>query len=1226
MSESNRPCASRARLAALVVALACASLACARPVAAQDKTGPYGWTAEERFRNAGRAQFEKDFRSGDFGRIAAQVAIYKMSQPGYQGRYTVAPLLDARDEVNRLFGREVPYRPTLAKRMWQGLDAGMSELSKALPKTYRGVVDTSMSPLRAIDRGLAPLTVPDDPGAPGREAIRFLPGLDGGPGARLDWSLAKLQTKEGRDLLANIYGENVRVANEEPLVAHSIRLVTDNKFDPTNLSDVAVDGDLRRFRAEDADPRFAGTYKEKLARGAVGVARGVREKATRSARAAAAGRDIASDPGDGGALEDESEPDAGEAKSTRADPDDSAELQRDIVRAQFVVGLVSGILKSLGGDAAQVGRALEVIGGAAMKAAQAAILFGTASFAFPLAILGGISDLFSLFTMGPDPMQLVLEELQALRREFGEFRYENRVRMALLHQDLIERTEAIQFQLDAATLVLQEHLDRIEGRVVDAEASLNQLVNQLTGYHQQILGRIGDLFKLVAVEKELQTYAVLRPDLIRPAGQSNSTLDVEYDRLMAQFSGFAIQWGASPALAGGDRRAFDAYSPAVLLGMQPEELSKVIVLTDEPRGAWFIINDYANLAASVGVPIPPAGRLDASPRIGMPGQQLVNPESWRLGAAAYLDLAAGAPDRFRRPPVRDEYARRLAAMYLQGERVRTWLDSLTRENSSTQRTAVFDRLAQAMEGSVDHFESVLISRGQDLADSVGIDFWAADPLDPSRVPVLAPPAIGPERPRPGGSSRVDIRLAPSQLGFVLPEALPLTDEERARLDRALPACYRLATRVNWPGQLDPDRIEWSFDEVRLEDVRKVMRRDYNERAKWRVGQQPPYGTYGSAIELRDGFLVPYTDTPEYRGRVALFVRCDFLPGGQELARRTILRKKLKTPAEVLIGGEKTEKYEESNPRHRPAENFEGEGRKIRDTSHTEGGFLGIGGSDVHDAVVLDEPMEFRRRQLAEHWASMKAQLLDPATPDVDAPRTKEATERQKAREQMELRLTRLAEQSLLGLQLDAVRDTQDGLGEIGRAFRTLHAAQGALRAFAGLALPEQLAADPELASLVGGDHSVLHWSTIDSLMKPGGGPPATAERLKKDGFAVARPGGVVQAGPGDKPVVPAAAEMRLRLARLRTRLNEAIADRAASGRPPSQPEIESMLYQIVWRAPFLGVDLEAELKKLEIEPGPHWMLRQPRRDAERLGALAPGLDLQEPHPALLLEATEGGGR
>ncbi len=100
------------------------------------------------------------------------------------------------------------------------------------------------------------------------------------------------------------------------------------------------------------------------------------------------------------------------------------------------------------------------------------------------------------------------------------------------------------------------------------------------------------------------------------------------------------------------------------------------------------------------------------------------------------------------------------------------------------------------------FEHTLIEKGNRLAETVGFDFWAADPLKP-KTKVIPVPVAMPRDLRQG--MRVDDRLTTAQRGFDLPGPLtfdtPVSQDrpEAIALEDTVPAAYRLAAQINWPG-------------------------------------------------------------------------------------------------------------------------------------------------------------------------------------------------------------------------------------------------------------------------------------------------------------------------------------------------------------------------------------------------------------------------------------------
>ena len=97
--------------------------------------------------------------------------------------------------------------------------------------------------------------------------------------------------------------------------------------------------------------------------------------------------------------------------------------------------------------------------------------------------------------------------------------------------------------------------------------------------------------------------------------------------------------------------------------------------------------------------------------------------------------------------------------------------------------------------------------------------------------------------------------------------------------------------------------------------------------------------------------------------------------------------------------------------------------------------------------------------------------------------------------------------------------------------------------------------------------------------------------------------GLIQPGPTG-PRIPAAAEMRAATERLGMALNEAVTRRAVDpDGPPRHAGLDETLMRIVWLAKPLGVDLKAELRKMEIAPKEYWFVNSVEEGQKRFNDL-----------------------
>lgn len=1142
-----------------------------------ERTGPYKWTHEERIQKAGSVLFTRLLQSGDYAKILATGSLYVGTSPSFKGDLYSRDVIDASNGLARKFGEN----PTPQSTKWEKARNDVLHWADKIPlgkKSKRTVGDG----LRISEK----LFPEQNYRLRERHAINIMPRLTDRPGGSLEDDLALLRTPDGlRRYGEIIFPQLIDRGMKNPQIAEALRQAIG--FDPQAINDEVIQAELDR--QSDVSQSYNGTWRERLARAQslklVRLAQRAQQLSSERTSSEAA---KISRQGGGATV---AEP----PKTPEQIQREIQELREDIQSAQLVLGLTTNILKNAGGDAAKVGRALDTVGNAVFKVIMTKTL--TASLqtvAFPLAIISGLSDLFSLFSSGPDTLHIVLEQLQELRREVREFRHETRVSLFYIHQDVLAKCDQILDRIDAAEFALDRRISHLEQKLDRVAAAQVEQEQRLIGYQQQLLWRLSDIHKLIAFDKDYQTYTSRRSDLTGLLAKTSSEDKIrEFDNYLATFGAFSCRWSANKAHAGGDYRFFDSYSPSQLPNLGIEGARQLVGLVDNPRGAWPFINDYANLAEGAGVPWPEAGALRQEPRLGKDGELLVNPDTWRLGALIFLDLSERSPELFSRKPIG---ASQLAKIYFQGERTRQFVDSLTRHSDGSPRRDVFDALIQTELAAIDLFEKTLIDKGKALETQVKFDFWADDPLKP-RVGVIP---IGPELPlenRQG--SRMDPRLTPEERGFSLPGKLALDGDERTQLENTVPGAYRLAARIKWPSR-GPDKVEFWLDDMRYEDVAMRQRKEYGGMPvryhNRGTLQQSPY-FYGQI----DGWDVgpeldrAYRLVPEWHGKVTIVVRADYISGGNGQGRQTIYRKRLTTDEVIKIGESEWQKLNEKDPHHQDL-NWNLEGRVLERQTRREGDFLFFGGGeDVKYVRVVKDNPELRREQIEKHWTELKKKMFDPATPSDDSP---EAQQVQKTfEEKLHRSISDYALAQLLDLQLSAERELALGVNDIGQAIRALHGTQMAVQRFAELALPDDLNSNDVLASMVAGDQSVLNWQTIHRLLHPHGeDKPVVKGSIQADGL--------VQKGPSG-PYIPVASEMRLRCERLRIALNEAIARRVAFDSPPRHQELDEMLAQIIWRARGLDVDLESELAKLGAKPTSRWMIRQQKANELRLNALLP---------------------
>ena len=82
----------------------------------------------------------------------------------------------------------------------------------------------------------------------------------------------------------------------------------------------------------------------------------------------------------------------------------------------------------------------------------------------------------------------------------------------------------------------------------------------------------------------------------------DALLHQEYANFLSDFFTFAHDSSSNPVLAGGIARFSDFYSPSRVAKLDLQFSRDLVALVDTPTAVWVHINDFANLAASVGIP------------------------------------------------------------------------------------------------------------------------------------------------------------------------------------------------------------------------------------------------------------------------------------------------------------------------------------------------------------------------------------------------------------------------------------------------------------------------------------------------------------------------------------------------------------------------------------------------------------------------------------------------
>lgn len=883
-------------------------------------------------------------------------------------------------------------------------------------------------------------------------------------------------------------------------------------------------------------------------------------------------------------------PDAAAARKYAGDESAFRRRQEDLIdKAQFVTGLTTSLLRNLGGDAAKVGRGLDIVAGSAFKVWGAVAKFGASSPVVPLAVLSALSDLAGLFGLGgPDVNQIILEQVRELRKDVAALRREVAVEFAYLRKDLYDLTNLVLDRLDALEWNLQREV--AENRRLIRDAAARAVVKEVEDRKnvELILGRLTELFQKDIVLRA-DEYEAAADRLEGLTAASPAEARDAYDRYLSNFYSFGVRFAANHTLSGGDARVAGVYRVSEPI-LHPEESARLIGIAESPAAPWQLINDFAKLAASAGTSLSPdePALPGASRVLDWDRRALVNPIAWRFSAGRFADLAVRSPEYFR-TAANGLHARRLAEVYLRGEDLNDALRRLTRQADGRVNRAVFERLVAMQASAVEKFDAGLQLHAAALEarfkepGSEGLNLWEAG------GPKARPGIIADKVKNLPSDRLLKERYDKKEPGalHIPPDRLAFSPEEAARLERLVPEAYRMAA------QIGIGSIEFSYDDGGFVDVRQEY-----------VGR------------------VPYIGGKQMYGRPSLIVRAVYVPTKPAGARVVIFNRRVTSAQEIhfTFVRSRLEYYDPANEEHkrlRPVyydlyaapnpllyEKFWSySDRPLPGYKLVKAPFVEVfkpkeqGGEDfvTHHWTPLYKPMKEKYPEFAddslwpclvmERWGELKAALLEGRGADVSFDRQDPAENERRVRERLDARFTR----ALVGVQLDAQDDVAKGLGDLGESVRQLYGTQLLTLRFVQLAMPEALA-DEKMMALMAGDEAALSWQLLAEAV--------AADPSKKDKWLL-QLGGVGKDGkPG--PRAPLAEKMRARTLNLQTHLDRAITRQAARGVTYRHPAVEETLFRLVLAAERLGVDLEKELKEFGVISQPHWAVRELKSARERV--------------------------
>jgi len=228
-------------------------------------------------------------------------------------------------------------------------------------------------------------------------------------------------------------------------------------------------------------------------------------------------------------------------------------------------------------------------------------------------ILGAVTSLFSVFDSGPSPEELILQEIQALRRDVQELRREMNDRFDRVDASL----NSIYEQMNRQFAAVSAQLDYLRGDIKQVQQSLLELSVAVTRLESNVFQYVTALGQR---NLNLDTVACLNRDRLR--GRGFAFTQGEFDACVDRFFSHATFNSRDVLATGGPNRDYSDTALSTELERLPVEAN-----------INFLIQFVVRRFADTGLETFATGRVP-------------NPLEWSLGSEGVLTLAVQQPDMF----------------------------------------------------------------------------------------------------------------------------------------------------------------------------------------------------------------------------------------------------------------------------------------------------------------------------------------------------------------------------------------------------------------------------------------------------------------------------------------------------------------------------------------------------------------------------------------------------
>jgi hypothetical protein len=824
-------------------------------------------------------------------------------------------------------------------------------------------------------------------------------------------------------------------------------------------------------------------------------------------------------------------------------------------RYRQMAGMALNSLANLGLDPGLV-RDLSVVTDSGFQIADGIIMLTNASNPMGwLSMLSGITNLLGGF--GPNPMQLILEQLHEIRRDMADFRAEVRSQFAALRGDVLSSAQRVLNRVEDLEYNLSREIGEVKAQVRWNEYRLGQVEGQISALTHQILTRFAEL-----QQKDLVTLLAsrdLNPDEFQPLNSPSTRSELlasRYGDATSLAYASAVHHAASRTMSGGDFEIPTAYGVATprLTAGGPGAL---LTLAQHPTAPWSNPNDFADLARSAGLdPLPASNAptaFDAMNRRGLVPDctRVVNPLAWSLAAGAFLGLAEDAPEFFAESP---GLRRALAEIYLRGEEFNDMANRL----ASPADGGVFRALIESQLAAIDRLDKQIRDTANGVASNLnGINPWKGikDQAIPEDYPFVFWRGSATEwqnglkaRGRIDGTNDAiaerdgSVAFEPRELQALVTSGLVPRAFCLASLVQANVAMS--GRRSILGGEIVLKIVDLGLPEEYV--VLRGARREGTGLLKTGPGKYHDVYVYDGPVQV--------TFEVHYRERSGTY---DY----------PIARKRVHSTKHIRFYYDDGEGYCRIDD-ERGVEFAKWLIPRIRNGDNS------VKYADDHKGI---NPAAFIREK--ENWAGLKAALVaqrpsphpDPAEGGLLPVETVEAALEERLREEV------------FKVTDEAYRNLKNGQSEPGDAIRAVVGCQWTLYRFVQLALPEAVR-DPELRALLLGDQAAWGGASIMRQFQP----KANLVDYKAPTGTKGQPGYVPESL--SAPIVQA---MRVQTSKLQARLQEALARR--QGQAPIEtyrhPVVEATLLRILATARRLDIDLVKELTDMRIDVPGYWAAR-----------------------------------